>query len=287
MQKNSLILQIFLVLSIFSLHTFSQTYEDDSLAVRAILDSNGLNDIPVNSVADSSGGRIVILHLDSNSLTAIPSEIGNLTSLQYLYLFDNSLSSLPAEIENLTYLMQLDIDRNNLDSIPSKIGNLSNLTYLGLSNNNLASLPLEIGNLTELEKLYLDSNSLTNIPTEIGNLTKLIILHLNSNSLTTLPDSIVKLTPNVYLDLGYNSLDTGNLSVGIIAWADKYDPDWKKTQTITNIYNPTSNIKSLILSLITEYPKLINNFYLTNSRQCQTTGLQYERQVNNYFSRFI
>jgi hypothetical protein len=38
---------------------FAQTYQDDSLAVRAILDSNGLFNVNVTSVTTASGGFLM------------------------------------------------------------------------------------------------------------------------------------------------------------------------------------------------------------------------------------
>ena len=53
-----------------------KTYKCDSLAVRAILDSNGLFDIPVDSVSNkNSNGRIDKLEMRNIGLTNIPKEI--------------------------------------------------------------------------------------------------------------------------------------------------------------------------------------------------------------------
>jgi len=52
------------------------------------------------------------LNLGGKQLTALPSEIGQLTNLQSLYLHDNQLSSLPPEITQLTNLQTLGLDNN-------------------------------------------------------------------------------------------------------------------------------------------------------------------------------
>ena len=81
----------------------------------------------------------------------IPSEIGNLESMEFLWLEDNQLTG----------------------PIPSGIGNLEHLKYLILQYNQISgSIPSEIGNLTNLEILKLDNNQLTGfIPDCICNLT--------------------------------------------------------------------------------------------------------------------
>ena len=96
--KNITALLILLFLSFLSSNTLSQEYIQDTLAVRAILDSNGLDTIPVKSVSDSSGGRIVKLDFFKKNVTNIPSEIGNLTALKDLSFYSNSLKSVPSDL---------------------------------------------------------------------------------------------------------------------------------------------------------------------------------------------
>ena len=264
MNKKACVISIVLFIICIPVSLYSQDYTRDSLAVRAILDSNGLDSITVASVTDSSEGRIwrlklraknlttippaignltglKELELRNNTITTIPPETGNLTELTRLYLSFNNLTSLPPDIGNLTKLTILYIFFNELTTLPSEIGSLTHLTMLCIEGNHLTSLPDEIGNLLTLGCLTADENDLTSIPPEIGNLANLAELNLARNDLTTLPDSIVKLTPSVKLDLGYNRLDNMNLSDTVIAWADIYDPDWRDTQPI--IYNPSNTIK--------------------------------------------
>jgi len=170
--NNNIIFLIFLL--IFSFKIFSQTYSDDSLAVRSILDANGLYTLSVENVSDSSGGRIVELSLIKKNINIIPSEIGNLTALKILNLCNNYLTVLPPEIGNLNELTELYLSRNNLNLLPPEIGSLSDLIILSIGDNNLTSLTPEIGNLSELKELYLGNNNgnnnITFLPSEIGNL---------------------------------------------------------------------------------------------------------------------
>jgi len=131
-------------------------------------------------------GHITGLSLHNEQLSgSIPSEIGNLSYLKYLYLYSNQFTG----------------------SIPPEIGNLTNLETLDLKNNQLSgSIPPEIGNLTNLKKLDLKMNQLSgSIPKEIGNLKKLEYLYLSENHLS---GSIPKMPKNCYIDRDKESVKT-------------------------------------------------------------------------------
>ncbi len=199
-------ISVTLCISFVAASLYSQDYAHDSLAVRAILDSNGLDAVTVESVVDSIDGRIWRLNLNAKDLTSLPSEIGILTNLKYLELRTNKLTSLPSEIGTLTNLTSLELRSNSLAGIPPEIGNLTTLTRLYLAFNDLTSLPPEIGNLTDLRVLYLFFNDLTSLPPEIGNLTKLAELDLEGNALTSLPAEIGNCTSLSFLSCIDNQL---------------------------------------------------------------------------------
>ena len=75
--RKATTLSIFLFLSFHASNTLPQDYVQDTLAVRAILDANGLDTLPVKSVSDSSGGRIVKLNFFKKKITTLPLDIGN------------------------------------------------------------------------------------------------------------------------------------------------------------------------------------------------------------------
>jgi Leucine-rich repeat (LRR) protein len=171
-----------------------------------------------------SGGHVSELNLSSNKLTGtIPTELGNLSNLEYLNLSWNELSgTIPTELGNLSNLKSLYLYGNSLTgSIPTELGNLSNLEYLYLNINSLTgSIPTELGNLSNLTALSLGGNSLAGtIPTELGNLSNLTTLSLGDNSLTgTIPTELGNLSNLESLSLDTNSLtgtiptELGNLS---------------------------------------------------------------------------
>ncbi len=146
------------------------------------------------------------LGLSFNGLTALPPEIGQLTSLQFLNLNGNKLTVLPPETVQLTGLRSLDLSGNELTALPLEICQLTSLQSLNLSGNKLTALPPEIVQLTELQSLDLSGNDLAMLPPEIVQLTELQSLDLSGNDLTMLPPEIVQLTGLWSLDLSGNDL---------------------------------------------------------------------------------
>ena len=61
---------------------------------------------------------------DDNRLTALPPEIGNLTTL---YLDENQFTSLPPEIHNLRSLRFLSLRGTDIKELPPEFGDLTNL----------------------------------------------------------------------------------------------------------------------------------------------------------------
>ena len=164
------------------------------------------------------------LFLNSNQLSgSIPPELVKLENLEYLWLSNNSLSgSIPPELGKLENLESLWLGGNRLSGpIPPELGSLANLTFLALSYNQLSGpLPPELGNLTNLSSLLLYRNQLSGpIPPELGKLENLEDLWLGSNSLSgSIPAELSNLTNLKDLLLNHNELsgsipaELGNLT---------------------------------------------------------------------------
>jgi len=148
--KNLILILGLLVVSGYSQVTPCEDYACDSLAVRAILDSNGLTSRDINSVVEKiEDGRITRVSFNSLDLSTLPPEIGNLTGLKILELDSNKLTSLPPEIGQLSTLVLLKLSYNQLTVLTPDIGKLSVLDGLDLSNNKLTGLPPEIVQLQQ------------------------------------------------------------------------------------------------------------------------------------------
>ena len=183
---------------------------------RLSLPSNNLRGALPSEIGDLTA--LKWLYLWGNAVTALPPEIGNLIALIWLDLESNAVTALPAEIGNLTALETLFVDYNLLTALPSEIGNLAALRSLSIAGNALTTLPPEIGNLTALQELYAGRNVLTDLPPEIANLTSLSSLYLGHNSLGVFPPEINNLTTLTELCLNDNSLtvippEVANLTV--------------------------------------------------------------------------
>jgi len=227
-----------------------------------------------------SGGHVSKIDLSGNQLSgSIPTELGNLSNLRWLWLYSNELTgsiprelgnlsylrelhlggnqltgSIPSELGNLSYLRELHLSPNELTgSIPSELGNLSNLRWLYLSHNELtSSIPSELGNLSNLRWLYLSHNELTgSIPTELGNLTYLTRLWLYSNELTgSIPTELGNLTYLEKLYLYSNQLTSSIPSeLGNLSYLRELDLGGNQlTGSIPSELGNLSNLEKLMLN---------------------------------------
>ncbi|MGB1250519.1 MAG: peroxidase family protein, partial [Candidatus Promineifilaceae bacterium] len=156
--------------------------------------------------------HVLRLYLRNNNLDGtLPSELGNLASLQTASLYSNELSGMiPPELGNLASLQSLNLNRNELSgTIPAELGNLASLQILWVLENKLSgTIPAELGNLTSLQTLYLSHNELSGlIPSELENLTSLETLWLQGNKLSgTIPAELGNLASLQTLHLSENEL---------------------------------------------------------------------------------
>lgn len=155
---------------------------------------------------------VVRLELDSNGLKgAIPSELGDLTSLRVLDLQDNQLSGAPpASLGQLSRLQWLSLSRNQLSGpLPNALGQLSSLEELYFFDNQFTgTLPASLGQLSHLTSLAADSNQFTGeVPAALGQLSNLEWLWLGNNRFSgELPDIFDQLPHLISLDAGLNQL---------------------------------------------------------------------------------
>ncbi|MBN1458904.1 MAG: leucine-rich repeat domain-containing protein [Armatimonadetes bacterium] len=175
-------------------------------AVRAILDSNGLQSTPVQNVTSVSSGRISALSLSGFGLTKLPSQVGELGELTLLQLADNAIAAVPSSIGDLAKLDRLVLSHNLVSLLPSTFCHCTNLTIVELNDNLLTALPDSIGNLVKLTGLYAQYNSLGALPNSIGGCSSLRECNLSHNQLASLPDGIGRLGNLTSLDVFSNRL---------------------------------------------------------------------------------
>ncbi len=180
----------------------------DSLVVRAILDSMGLRNSVFDVIGISDSLRVSELRLRGRSISKLPGSIAMLSELTILDLRENNLSSIPVSVGDLTKLTSLLLDRNQLSAIPSSLGKLRSLKLLRAGENRLSSLPMEIGRLAELEELTAPENLMVSIPDSIGKLRTLRVLNLSTNRLVSLPATLEGLSALDILMLHNNNLDS-------------------------------------------------------------------------------
>ena len=108
--------------------------------------------------------RVTGLDLSSKGLTgAIPSELGDLSSLSALDLSDNGLSgSIPSKLGNLSNLKQLHLNGNELDwEIPEELNQLDKLEEVSLNGNLglIGPAHLDFTNLSEARLGYMETET--------------------------------------------------------------------------------------------------------------------------------
>jgi internalin A len=154
------------------------------------------------------------LDISNNQLTELPDELWGLTRLKHLNLAENRLSHVPIEIERLQNLGGLDLSGNLLTSLPGEIRQLTTLKHLFVNRNQLETLPSDIGRLRGLNTLFLTNNRLTTLPPEIGRLARLRTLIVSNNLLEELPSEISKLAQLQRLDVSNNRLQSLDPEIG-------------------------------------------------------------------------
>ncbi|KAL7212707.1 hypothetical protein ACSBR2_015396 [Camellia fascicularis] len=185
-----------------------------------IINQNPLDDILPTTIGNLSSSLDNIRAEYCGIRGNIPSEIGNVSNLAFLFLRHNDLTGfIPSTIKALRKLQILDLSDNRLQgSIPDDICQLKNMGDLRLNQNELFGLiPECLGNITSLRYLYLNSNKLTFvIPTRLGNLKDILEINLSMNSLNgNLPPQLGSFKVVTLIDFSMNQF-TGKIPSTII-----------------------------------------------------------------------
>ncbi|KAJ8765622.1 hypothetical protein K2173_014744 [Erythroxylum novogranatense] len=168
---------------------FLYSLENNTVLEFLIITDNNFGGIMPQIVSNFSKKLGLMDFLGNQIRGIIPTEIGNLISLEHLVLGENHLTG----------------------SIPNSVGKLENLYELKLTGNELSgSIPSTLGNVTSLSKVYLDRNKLQgSIPPSLGDCRYLGELTLSENKLSGLIPKVVfgisSLT--IYLGLSDNEFE--------------------------------------------------------------------------------
>nr|PNR59808.1 hypothetical protein PHYPA_002600 [Physcomitrium patens] len=246
-----------------------------------------------NEMANLSSLRS--LHLNwCTSLLSLPNDLRKISSLKELYLVDcSSLKSLPNELKNLSSLERLDLSHcSSLTSLPNELENLSSLKILNLSHcSSLSSLSIELRNLSSLAVLCLwGCSSLTSLPNELINLSFLTSLNLSDlshcSSLICLPNDMANLSSLKKLNLsGCLSLiclpnDMANLSSLI-----KLDlSGCLSLNSLPNILKNLSSLTKLSLNSCSSYDLAILSSLTTLSLICCSSLISLPNELANLSS---
>lgn len=135
------------------------------------------------------------LSFGGDSIEFIPTEIGQLSNLQFFEVYQLfRVELLPSEIGQLEKLKTLRLRSTRISFLPTEIYKLPNLQELVVEFSDITSLSSEIGLLTSLEKLDLSNNELTSLPSEIAALTGLETIDFSGNDeLTRLPTEVCQM----------------------------------------------------------------------------------------------
>ncbi|CAN4091993.1 unnamed protein product [Withania somnifera] len=178
------------------------------------LDSNPLNGMLPASTGNLSKSLLKFSARGCKIQGRIPYEVGNLSSLLFLYLPENNLvGSIPSSIGNMRNLQRFNLHDNKLTGfIRDNICKLQHLGDIYLGQNQLSgSLPYCFGNVSSLREIHLNSNKLSSfIPSSLWNLKDLTVLDLSLNNMIgSLPPEIGNLKAMIQMDLSMNQFSDG------------------------------------------------------------------------------
>lgn len=163
-----------------------------------------------------SMSKLTHLEMESNYFSGtMPSAIGNMDQLTYLYMRrNNMLFNLDFMKNGLRDLFAMWLDGNYVTgTIPTEIGLMSSLASFSIANTTLrGTIPYEIGNLDQLRRLWLFGNQLTgNIPQALNKLELLEVVELHGNNLVgDMPEGVCSSVRNS--DYEYKSLTSDCVS---------------------------------------------------------------------------
>lgn len=203
----------------------------DSLLVRQILDMNGKQAVPVDSVVMlSSDRRFATFRIAGLGITRLPPEIGQL-SFNNLFAQKNSLTELPLEMNEIFPLRNVILDSNRFERFPGKFDQVNEVYMISLRHNRMKAITsedLKRAAIKKLVTLRLDYNQIDSISPELARF-NILGIYLAHNRLASLPLELAGTAPGT-LDVDYNRLC--DIPDTLAAWITKHsvNKNWRSTQ---------------------------------------------------------
>lgn len=113
--------------------------------------------------------------------------------LEYLHLATNSIRSIESDVKNFKYTKIIDVSNNKLTFIPSELFLLPQLEMLNLSYNRISKMPqLTIRGKPKrlIENVDLSANELKQFPEYLLQIVR--IVDLTANNIRTIPQTVLK-----------------------------------------------------------------------------------------------
>ena len=124
----------------------------------------------INQLPDDFGNLTNLENAAINgSFTALPNSFSNLKNLVKLDIYAN-LENLPTNIGNLKKLEYLYVNSMNLSEIPESFGNLENLKIFKAYSNKISTIPDSFGNLKKIYEIDLSYNNIKYFPSTLSKL---------------------------------------------------------------------------------------------------------------------
>lgn len=196
---------------------------------------------------------IETLLLTNCSISALPSNVDELATVENLYLSNNPLQPINCEVlGDMTALKNLYLYSCNLSDIPQTLVNVGTLKGLYLSNNNLSNLPVTLKDIPDLHVLEIRNNNIVTLPSWFGTdaMTSLDTLILDNNAIQVLPDNITGLTDLEYLSVANNQLAG--------TWPDNFST-LTQIQTLYLQNNQIDSLPDLSAWAVLKYVQLQSN----------------------------
>jgi protein phosphatase 2C len=146
------------------------------------------------------------LEVGGNLLGSLPSQLGQLGSLQVLSFYNNLITELP-DLSSLEYLQYLNAGHNQLSEI--SLEGLSSLEEVFLSGNPIKQLPDNISETCpNLKLLFAADMALKKVPTGLNGLSLLEQIDFSHNRITEIPPALGDLESLRSMSFAHNKLET-------------------------------------------------------------------------------